>query len=38
MRITRIYTGGDGQSHFEELELSTIDVGRGANRAETAVG
>ena len=29
MRVTRIYTGGDGQSHFEELELPTTDLGRG---------
>ncbi len=29
MRITRIYTGDDGASHFEELEVPTTDVGRG---------
>ncbi len=30
MRITRIYTGDDGQSHFEELEVAfALDVGHG---------
>ena len=31
MRITRIYTGDDGRSHFEELEIPTTDVGRGVD-------
>ena len=30
MRITRIYTGDDGQSHFEDLEVAfALDVGHG---------
>ena len=30
MRITRIYTGDDGESHFEEIEVAfALDVGRG---------
>ena len=30
MRITRIYTGDDGQSHFEDIEVAfALDVGRG---------
>ena len=30
MRITRIYTGDDGQSHFEDVEVAfALDVGRG---------
>ena len=30
MQITRIYTGDDGQSHFEDLEVAfALDVGHG---------
>lgn len=29
MRVTRIYTGSDGRSHFEDLEVPTTDIGRG---------
>jgi len=29
MRVTRIYTGDDGQSHFEDLE---VPLGSGSNR------
>lgn len=29
MRITRIYTGDDGRSHFEPLDIPTTDIGRG---------
>ncbi len=29
MKITRIYTGEDGRSHFEDLDLPTTDLGRG---------
>jgi hypothetical protein len=28
MRITRIYTGSDGESHFEDVDLDLIDRGR----------
>ena len=27
MQITRIFTGEDGQSHFEELEIPSTDLG-----------
>ncbi len=27
MRITRIYTGDDGESHFEDLEVPMVDRG-----------
>ncbi len=27
MQITRLYTGSDGQSHFEDIELSLVDKG-----------
>ncbi len=27
MQITRLYTGDDGQSHFEDIEVSLIDRG-----------
>ena len=27
MQITRIFTGDDGQSHFEELEIPSTDLG-----------
>ncbi len=27
MQITRLYTGPDGQSHFEDIELSLTDKG-----------
>lgn len=28
MRITRIYTGSDGESHFEDVDLDLADRGR----------
>jgi hypothetical protein len=28
-RVTRIYTGDDGESHFEDLELPLVDRGGG---------
>lgn len=27
MQITRLYTGADGESHFEEIEISLSDAG-----------
>ena len=27
MKVTRIYTGEDGESHFEDVEISMIDRG-----------
>ncbi len=40
MKITRIYTGDDGESHFEDVEVPLVD--RGAigwiSRLETATG
>jgi hypothetical protein len=29
MQVTRIFTGPDGRSHFEDLDVETTDVGRG---------
>lgn len=29
MRVTRIFTGSDGRSHFEDLDVPTTDIGRG---------
>jgi len=29
MQVTRIFTGPDGRSHFEDLDIPTTDVGRG---------
>ena len=29
MRVTRIFTGGDGRSHFEELDVPLHDAGFG---------
>jgi hypothetical protein len=29
MRITRIYTGDDGESHFEDIEVPLVDHGGG---------
>lgn len=37
MRITRIYTGDDGRSHFEELELRLDDVPSGRRSAPLTV-
>lgn len=34
MRITRIYTGDDGESHFEEVELELHDRGRSGRISE----
>lgn len=30
MRITRLYTGGDGESHFEEIEVALTPSDLGA--------
>ena len=30
MKITRLYTGDDGESHFGELEIAMQDTGRNA--------
>ena len=40
MRVTRIYTGDDGQSHFEDIEVGTGsgDTQRSADFPATAVG
>ncbi|MBW2451098.1 MAG: hypothetical protein JRF07_01960, partial [Deltaproteobacteria bacterium] len=27
MRVTRLYTGRDGESHFEEIELPLMNAG-----------
>ncbi len=27
MKITRLYTGGDGESHFEDIEIALEDAG-----------
>ena len=38
MKVTRIYTGDDGQSHFEDIDVDLEDNGRiGAMSAEVAV-
>jgi hypothetical protein len=29
VKVTRIYTGGDGQSHFEDLDIPMSDTGVG---------
>jgi hypothetical protein len=29
MQVTRIFTGPDGRSHFQDLDIATNDVGRG---------
>ena len=34
MRVTRIYTGDDDQSHFEELEIPLNDLGVGGHLSE----
>ena len=31
MKITRIYTGDDGRSHFEDLDVELEDVGAGGH-------
>lgn len=33
MRITRLYTGGDGRSHFEDLDVPVTETGRGLDSA-----
>ena len=37
MGITRVYTGDDGQSHFEDLELLPADVERSVAQSTTAL-
>jgi hypothetical protein len=34
MKITRIYTGKDNQSHFENLEIPLKDLGKGSFMSE----
>ncbi|MEE9201599.1 MAG: hypothetical protein V3U31_00200 [Dehalococcoidia bacterium] len=36
--FVRIYSGEDGQSHFEELELPTAPVGQAPFQAATGIG
>jgi hypothetical protein len=40
MKITRVYTGDDGESHFEDIEVPMIDRGNigWISRLETATG
>jgi len=41
MRITRIYTGDDGESHFEDIDVPMIDRGQpigSISRLEKATG
>ena len=39
MRVTRVFTGEDGQSHFEDLEVPLIDAAYGSiSRFVTATG
>jgi hypothetical protein len=38
VRVTRIYTGADARSHFEELDIPTTDTGRGAETTVLATG
>lgn len=35
MRITRLYTGNDGESHFEDVDLPMKDYDASEKRAET---
>ena len=34
MKITRLYTGSDGESHFSDMELSLEDTGNRGRRSE----
>lgn len=34
MKITRIYTGSDGQSHFEDVDIPLKQYRQGENRSE----
>lgn len=34
MHIVRIYTGGDGESHFEDVDIALGDAGRGGRMSE----
>ncbi len=40
MKITRVYTGDDGESHFEDIEVPLIDRGKigWISNLETATG
>lgn len=38
MRITRIYTGGDGRSHFEDIDAPVGATGRSAEFPALSVG
>ncbi len=35
MRITRLYTGDDGQSHFEDMDIPLKDIGGNELRSDT---
>ena len=34
MKVTRLYTGPDGESHFEDVEVPLEDVGSSSRRSE----
>ena len=40
MKITRVYTGDDGESHFEDIEVPLVDRGKigWISNLETATG
>jgi membrane-bound lytic murein transglycosylase len=35
MQITRLYTGDDGESHFEDMDIPMKDLGANGQRSET---
>jgi hypothetical protein len=35
MRITRLYTGNDGESHFEDMDIPLKDIGGNELRSDT---
>ena len=38
MKITRVYTGDDGESHFEDVELPLVERGGGIGRISSIQG
>jgi len=34
MKVIRLYAGEDGESHFDEIDIPTIDSGRGGQHTE----
>jgi hypothetical protein len=36
MKVTRVFTGSDGESHFEDIEIS-LDIDRGSMRMSKSV-